>query len=365
MPYSKIIHTKSEVVGAIPAVNSISYGEIAVNYTDGNLYIKKSNDVIEKIASTAHDKNITDLQSDIFVIKGEIDYNRVTLQQEMRTSDDITSNTNVGGINIGDVVPAESTLQDFLDLLLDKIYDPTLVAPSITLTASSNKVEVGTNTYTLTANFDRGEIVGDIDINNGQWDPQLVQDFRSGAVSTYEFFHEGSSIISGPPNVHNVQGITIDDGNNAFSVTANYVEGPQPTNSKGENFDGPLPAGQISATRNITGARNAFYGNTTSAPASSANVRGLASSKLDPASGTTFTVNAAAGDVAVAFAYPQSLGNVSNVLHVESNFDVKSSFVLSTVTVEGLNGYTGILYNVYYFEPVGGWSGTATYTITI
>ena len=35
MAYSKIIHTKSEAVGAVPAQNSLSYGEIAINYSDG------------------------------------------------------------------------------------------------------------------------------------------------------------------------------------------------------------------------------------------------------------------------------------------------------------------------------------------
>ena len=65
MSYSKIIHTKSEAVGAIPAESSLSYGEIAINYSDGNLYIKKADNTIRMVASSEFSTDISRLLTDV------------------------------------------------------------------------------------------------------------------------------------------------------------------------------------------------------------------------------------------------------------------------------------------------------------
>jgi len=65
MAYSKIIHTKSEIVGAVPAQNSLSYGEIAINYSDGHLYIKKLDNTIHKVASSDFPQQISKLLNDV------------------------------------------------------------------------------------------------------------------------------------------------------------------------------------------------------------------------------------------------------------------------------------------------------------
>ena len=65
MAYSRIIHTKSEVVGAVPADSSISYGEIAINYSDGHLYIKKEDNTVHKVASSDFPGQISNLERDV------------------------------------------------------------------------------------------------------------------------------------------------------------------------------------------------------------------------------------------------------------------------------------------------------------
>ena len=74
MAYSRIIHTKSEAVGAIPAEGSLSYGEIAINYADGHLYIKKTDNTIKKVASSDFAPQISTLISDVKGITTELEF---------------------------------------------------------------------------------------------------------------------------------------------------------------------------------------------------------------------------------------------------------------------------------------------------
>jgi hypothetical protein len=74
MAYSKIIHTKSEAVGAAPIANSLSYGEIAINYSDGHLYIKKADNTVKKVASTDFPLQINSLRNDVDSINSTIEF---------------------------------------------------------------------------------------------------------------------------------------------------------------------------------------------------------------------------------------------------------------------------------------------------
>ena len=74
MAYSKIIHTKSEAVGAAPIANSLSYGEIAINYSDGHMYIKKADNTVKKVASTDFPIKIEGLETAVNSINATISF---------------------------------------------------------------------------------------------------------------------------------------------------------------------------------------------------------------------------------------------------------------------------------------------------
>lgn len=79
MAYSKIIHTKSEAVGSIPSISSLSFGEIAINYSDGHLYIKKADNTIRKVASSDFPVQISALLTDVNTLTNRLDF--IALQQ--------------------------------------------------------------------------------------------------------------------------------------------------------------------------------------------------------------------------------------------------------------------------------------------
>lgn len=288
-----------------------------------------------------------------------------TYIDEAVSTSDVVSDVDIGGIHKLDVIQSGTTLQAFIENILTKTYYPTFTNPSAFITDNlPNKVEVGTIGTILNANLNRGSINGDI--VNGIWLQSTAQDFRSGPPIQYTF--SGSYIDTESQSDSSLVLSTevIEEGVNNFGIVIDYAEGPQPKDSDGNNFQTPLPAGSVSTSLTVNGKRNAFYGSSSEefAPNSSSEIRTL-NSKLDPVNNTTFTITAPAGEKHIVFAYPSSLREVSEVIHNESNFDVKDTFEEQSIIVSGANGYVGIEYRVYIFTPIAPLASTNTYTVTI
>lgn len=136
--------------------------------------------------------------------------------------------------------------------------------------------------------------------------------------------------------------------------------------------DDSSPAVAISAgtkektTSAYTSYRNYFYGATEDKPAlDSAYIRGLTKSNKAYASGT-ITINVPAGAQRVAIACLASKTGVTKVINETAmNADVTSTFVQSTVAVEGANGYTAQNYKVWVFEPAVPYENAATLKVTL
>ena len=112
--------------------------------------------------------------------------------------------------------------------------------------------------------------------------------------------------------------------------------------------------------------RNYFYGATTEKHTlDSAYVRGLTKSNKAYAAGTV-TINVPAGAQRVAIACLASKAGVTKVINETAmNADVTSTFVQSTVQVEGANGYTAQEYKVWVFEPAVPYENAATLKVTL
>jgi hypothetical protein len=261
-----------------------------------------------------------------------------------------------------------TTLQEFIELMVTAVFAPTYTNPSASISSSiSSPQEVGYSAnLTLTASFNRGSINGVM--TNGVWDANAKQDNRAGAASKYTI--DGTD--NGTNTSLNKGTTTINSGNNTFPLVVNYAQGPTPLNSKGLAFeiDGvtaltPLSAGSENASVTVVGQRKYFYG-VDNAAASSANIRSLAHGVLNPANGTSFTINIPAGSTSVVFAYPDTLRDVSTVKYVEGlNAEVKGVFTKTSVSVEGANGYTAIGYKVYKYTPAEPFPAGATYTYNV
>ena len=119
-------------------------------------------------------------------------------------------------------------------------------------------------------------------------------------------------------------------------------------------------------TAAYTSFRNVFYGASTSKPAlNSAAIRALGKTGKAYAAGT-LTINVPAGTQRVAIACIATAKGVTKVINETAmNADVTGTFVKSTVSVEGANGYAAKEYNVWVFEPAVAYGNAAVLKVTL
>lgn len=283
--------------------------------------------------------------------------------QPANTTDDVISDIDLGSVEKQDVIESGTTLQDLVELIFTKTYYPTFVAPSLLLSSSlPSNVEAGTIGFSLTGTLNKGAINGAN--TNGVWDENLKQDDRSGVASKYLFSGNTIDTIEVGSTL-TLSTSQIVDNTNSFSLLVDYDQGPQPRDSKDEDYETPLSAGSISKSLNIYGRRKAFYGLDSNSSTSN-EIRAFSGSYLNPNNGTTFDIQVLAGTTKVVFAYPASLQDVSRVESANAfGADVKSVFIVNQINVEGANAYNPIAYKVYVYEPLIPFSSADVYTVTI
>lgn len=217
------------------------------------------------------------------------------------TTEDVTSTTTVGAINAGETVPAGTNIQELVELLFNKVYYPTFVDPTFSLTNNSinSPKEVGSlANITLTFNFDRGKILGKL--VSGIWDEDEQQDYRAGEAISYSL----NGVSSNPATV-NVLTVL---GTNTLNGSVTYGIGVQPKDSKGDDFESRFSDGTspIQST-SFQGIYPYFYYKSTSpiTPAimQSAIANGQAT-KVVASSTDTITIPFAANGEYIAVAYP-------------------------------------------------------------
>lgn len=329
------------------------------SYVDTNITTLSSS-LESQIA--ALDSNIgTNITSQIQSVSSSLNAASASLSALATITQSITSDVEVGAITTLQVIPSGTTLQEFAESLLFKVYYPTFTAPTASLTTNrTGNIEVGTTGITLTHTLNRGSINGQS--VSGVWQAGTSQGVRSGVATNYDI----NGVNNGTTNTLTSAGAVIMEGTNTYTSTVTYAQGPQPIDSKGTNFSSPLVTGTITSTVTVAGRRNAFFG-LNSAGNSSALIRALGNTSFNPANGSTFTISIPAGTTSVLFAYPATLRDVSSVIYTQGlNSDVKGVFGTPTlVSVEGANGYTAITYKVYRYQPVEAYSALATYNVTI
>ena len=217
------------------------------------------------------------------------------------TTSDVTSTTTVGAINAGEIVPAGTNIQELTELLLNKTFYPTFVNPTFGLTNNAGLREVGSSfNVSLTFNFNRGQILGKVD--NGIWNPTMLQDYRAGIATSYLLNGVSGSNNSASFNVTTIL------GTNTLTGSVTYGIGAQPKDSKNNNFESPFPAGTspIQST-SFEGIYPYFYYKSTSpiTPAimQSAIANGQATKVLASSTGT-ITIPFEANGEYIAVAYP-------------------------------------------------------------
>lgn len=245
------------------------------------------------------------------------------------TTKAITAAIDVGGISEGTSYPVDTPLEDILADLLEPTLYPTLTAPSATLTYSANQYyAVGATVTAATAT---------VALNRGSINPAYgTSGYRSGTATGYSVSTSGadteysdSSDASGSFSVPALTRAT--KGTIVLTGTVSYGAGEQPKDSKGADYDSPLAAGSVSATKTLTFIQPYYYGASNSSTVSS--FTGLTENVT--AKGNK-TFNYTTNNQYMVFAYDSSYGNLKTILD-GNGFDVTGGWTKSTVTVGGFS----------------------------
>ena len=159
----------------------------------------------------------------------------------------ITASIDVGGITVGKEFKVGDSYEDFVIQLIDPVQRPTLTNPFATINGGSTLLEAGSSVNkTISAAFNRGSI-----------NPAYgTSGYRSGAAIDY-------TLNDGTAQSSNSFIETVSESNRTFKIKVNYAAGEQPKDSKGNNYDSPLPAGYVETNTLTYIFVDAMWANTT------------------------------------------------------------------------------------------------------
>lgn len=242
-------------------------------------------------------------------------------------SDDLTTAISVGGIDSGVTYEKGTSLETLFRDLLEPTLFPTLTNPSASITYGASQyyeVKATVNAMQATVALNRGGInpaYGTSGYRAGQATGYAIQ--TTGADTEFSSSDANSGVFSVPALKRSTKGTIVVKG------TVSYAQGEQPKDSKGKDYQSPLPAGSVNASKTLNFIQAYFYGASNSA--SVANFDGLTKSVTAKGQKTfNFTTN----NQFMVFAYDSSYGNLKSI--VDGNgFDVTSGWTKNTLTVDG------------------------------
>ena len=160
----------------------------------------------------------------------------------------------VGGIAVGTTFD-KKTMQEMWDMALYPEQNPTLTEPSYILTASPSaqfqKVGAEVN-YLFSNQFNTGTINPLYQLNEttGKWE------------ATPNYPRVGYYSFEGEANGYK----TIALGANTWQRTVTFAAGVQPKTNKGNDYDGPYAAGEITASKTVYGVYPVLATKTSTTP---------------------------------------------------------------------------------------------------
>ena len=312
---------------------------------------------------------------------GSVDADKVILREDITLAGGYTQVGNLTKSQNGTATFSTKgkSVMDALTEIFSKRLQPSITAqPSIgtfTLTGAG-AVEAGTKVAaaaysgaTLNAgSYQYGPATG---VTATNWKVERITNAATTQVTTAD----AASLTAGSDN-NGGAGFIIGDagGDNAVSslkyrVTATHGAGVTAKDNLGAASSPAVAIAAGSKTKDTaayTPFRNVFYGASASKPAlDSAAIRALGKTGKAYAAGT-LTINVPVGAQRVAIACIATAKGVTKVINETAmNADVTGTFVKSTVSVEGANGYAAKDYNVWIFEPAVAYGNAAVLKVTL
>lgn len=314
-------------------------------------------------------------------ITGNVDADKVILQDNITMAGNYTQFGNLTKNADGTATlnsKGKSVLGVLTEILSKRLQPGTPTQPSISgfNLSGAKAVEAGTSmaqaSYTAgTLNPGSYQYGPETGVTASNWVVQRITNDGNEQVASVD----AASLDAGTDNNGGAGFIIGDQGGEnvvsslRYKAIATHGAGVTADDNLGDDSS---PAVSIAAgtkektTSAYTPFRNVFYGASTTKPTlDSAAIRTLTPTGKAYAAGT-LTINVPAGAQRVAIACIAGKPGVTKVINETAmNADVTSTFVQSSVNVEGAEGYTAVAYNVWVFEPAVPYENAATLKVTL
>jgi len=266
------------------------------------------------------------------------------------TSTNVVADVSVGAINAGDTIPIGTDIQELVTQIFSKTFYPTFTAPTFSLSNNAGTREIGsTATVRLTFTYNRGSINGKLVTLAGitTWNPSTSQGTRSGAATSY--------LIDGNTTSNNYYDVSVTFTPTTITkyATVTYAAGPQPTDSKTNNYDAPYPAGTSPSQSTTISAIYPYFWYKSSNPISATDMQtaiasGAATKVVGDSTGTLSITFAAAGEY-LAVAYPAtSTTKTKWWVSISDNQAIPGGTLNSAVSLNCTSTYwSGISYKIH------------------
>lgn len=311
---------------------------------------------------------------------GSVDADKVILRENITLAGGYTQVGNLTKSQNGTATfqTKGKSVADILTEIFSKRLQPTITAqPSVTGFALNGAKAVEAGTQVAAASYGTAELNPgsykygpDTAVVASGWKVERITDKATTEVANAET----ASLAAGSDNNGGAGFVIGDAGGDAvaslkYKATATHGAGVTAKDNLGSDSN---PAVAIAAgtkskeTATYTPFRNYFYGATAEKPTLNSDyIRSLTKSGKAYAAGT-LTINVPVGAQRVAIACIATAKGVTKVINETAmNADVTSTFVKSTVPVEGANGYSSKTYNVWIFEPAVAYGNAAVLKVTL
>lgn len=314
-------------------------------------------------------------------ITGNVDADKVILQDNITMAGNYTQFGNLTKNADGTATlnsKGKSVLGVLTEILSKRLQPGTPTQPSISgfNLSGAKAVEAGTSmaqaSYTAgTLNPGSYQYGPETGVTASNWVVQRITNDGNEQIASVD----AASLDAGTDNNGGAGFIIGDQGGEnvvsslRYKAIATHGAGVTADDNLGDDSS---PAVSIAAgtkektTSAYTPFRNVFYGASTTKPTlDSAAIRALTPTGKAYAAGT-LTINVPAGAQRVAIACIAGKPGVTKVINETAmNAEVTSTFVQSSVNVEGAEGYTAVAYNVWVFEPAVPYENAATLKVTL
>ena len=311
---------------------------------------------------------------------GSVDADKVILRENITLAGGYTQVGNLTKSQNGTSIFSTKgkSVMDALTEIFSKRLQPTITAqPSVTGFALNGAKAVEAGTQVAAASYGTAELNPgsykygpDTAVVASGWKVERITDKATTEVANAET----ASLAAGSDNNGGAGFVIGDAGGDAvaslkYKATATHGAGVTAKDNLGSDSN---PAVAIAAgtkskeTAAFTPFRNYFYGATAEKPTLNSDyIRSLTKSGKAYAAGT-LTINVPVGAQRVAIACIATAKGVTKVINETAmNADVTGTFVKSTVSVEGANGYAAKEYNVWVFEPAVAYGNAAVLKVTL